>query len=489
MYINGQWTDSVAGKTRSIINPFNQEIIAEVAEGNRVDAELAIKAARETFDKGIWANTPASERGAMVYELGRLIERDKEELATLESLNTGKTIEESRWDMDSVVGTLKYYGGLADKDGGEVIDSPFPDSNSQVVREPVGVCSQISPWNYPLLQASWKMAPALAAGCTIVMKPSEITPLTTIKATELAIEAGFPNGVVNLVLGQGGSVGAELAENIDVDMISFTGGIDTGKTIIKAASSNVKKITLELGGKNPNIIFADADLTVALDYVLNGVFFNAGQVCSAGARVMVEKPIYDSFIADLKMRMKAIKIGNGFDEETQMGPLISKEHRNKIEHYVKIAKSEGATLALGGKRPEDLELQDGFFFLPTLFTHCTDEMRIVKEEVFGPVITVESFQSEDEVVRRANNTIYGLSAGFWTNDHARIKRVSSALRFGTVWINDFNTYFAQAPWGGYKQSGMGRELGKNGIKEYTEVKHIIQNHNPKPLNWFGVKQS
>lgn len=487
MYIDGNWTGSVSGETRSIINPFNREIIAEVPEGNRDDSIKAIKAARKAFDEGPWPHVPSSERGLIVYELGRLIERDAEELAILESLNTGKTLEESRWDMADIAGIFKYYGGLADKDGGEVIDSPIPDSSSNIIREPIGVCAQISPWNYPLLQASWKMAPALAAGCSIVMKPSEITPLTTIKVTELAVEAGFPEGVVNLVLGPGHSVGAELAESVDVDLISFTGGMETGKTIIRAASSNVKKLALELGGKNPNIIFADADLDVALDYVLNGVFFHAGQICSAGARVMVEETIYDSFVADLKSRIETIKVGNGFDKETQMGPVISEAHRDKIEHYVEIAKSEGATLLSGGCRPEDPELQDGFFYMPTLFANCTEDMRIVKEEVFGPVITVESFKTEEEVVKKANDTIYGLAAGFWTCDHARVKRVSSALRFGTVWINDFNVYFTQAPWGGYKQSGMGRELGKTGLEEYTELKHVFQNHNPKALNWFGTR--
>jgi betaine-aldehyde dehydrogenase len=485
MYINGEWTGAASGKTRSIINPYNQEIIADVAEGDRADAKKAIKSARKAFDSGLWPSVTAAERGQLVYELGRLVDRDKEELARLESLDTGKTLEESRWDMDDIAGIFKYYGGLADKDGGEVIESPVPDSTSQVVREPVGVCGLISPWNYPLLQASWKMAPALAAGCTIVMKPSEITPLTTLKITELAIEAGFPRGVVNLVLGPGQTVGAELAESMDVDLISFTGGIETGKTIIKAASENVKKIALELGGKNPNIIFADADLEVALDYVLNGVFFHAGQICSAGARVMVEASVYDDFTAKLKNRMAAIRLGNGFDTDTRMGPLISAAHREKVERYVAIGKAEGATLVLGGERPDTPDLQDGFFYLPTLFTHCTDKMRIVQEEVFGPVITVESFETEAEVIRRANDTIYGLSAGFWTQDHARIKRVSSALRFGTVWVNDFNVYFTQAPWGGFKQSGMGRELGKQGLEEYTEVKHVFQNHNPKPLNWFG----
>ncbi len=485
-YIDGQWVDGDSAKTRDILNPYDASVIARVAEGGRAEAQAAIKAARKAFDNGGWSQTPAAERGKLLFKLAELIERDHEELARLESLDTGKTVEESRWDMDDIAGIFRYFAGLADKDGGEVIESPIPDSTSTVVREPVGVCGQISPWNYPLLQASWKMAPALAAGCTIVMKPSEITPLTTLKVTELAEEAGFPKGVVNTVLGPGPEVGAELSENTGVDLISFTGGIATGKTIMRAAAANVKKVALELGGKNPNIVFDDADLALAVDYALNGVFFHAGQICSAGARVLVQNGIYDQFVKALKLRMERIVIGNGFDEKTQMGPLISADHLAKVESYVEVARKEGARLVLGGKRPNDPALQQGYFYMPTLFADCENDMRIVQEEVFGPVITVERFSSEEEVIERANSTIYGLSAGFWTRDADRMERVSRALRFGTVWINDFNVYFVQAPWGGYKQSGLGRELGKIGLEEYTEVKHVFRNHATKALNWFGA---
>lgn len=486
MYIDGQWVDAISGKTSFSLNPCNQEQIAEVPCADREDAKRAIAAARRAFDHDGWPQTPAAERGAMLFKLAELIARDREELAELETLDTGKTLEESRWDMDDIAGIFRYYAGLADKDGGEIIESPIPDSSSLVVREPVGVCGQISPWNYPLLQASWKMAPALAAGCTIIMKPSEITPLTAIKVTELAAEAGYPKGVVNLVLGPGSSVGDELASNHDVDLISFTGGIVTGKKIIQAASGNVKKLALELGGKNPNIIFADADFDTAVDYALNGVFFHAGQICSAGARLMVEDAIHDDFVAALKERMEKIKVGPGMAEDTQMGPLISAEHLAKVEEYCEIARKEGATQLVGGARPSEPELQKGYFFQPTLFSECRHEMRIVQEEVFGPVISVERFHSEEEAIRLANGTVYGLSAGFWTRDPDRIHRVSRALRFGTVWVNDFNVYFTQAPWGGFKQSGMGRELGHIGLEEYTEVKHIYQNHNTKALNWFGI---
>lgn len=484
MFINGEWVESTSNKTRKIINPFNQKVIETVTEGNAEDAKKAIQAARDAFDNGEWVNTPANERGKKLFQIAEEIQKQKNELARLESLDTGKTVVESKGDMDDIADVFRYFAGLADKDGGEIIESPIPNSQSRVVREPIGVCGQISPWNYPLLQASWKIAPALAAGNTIVMKPSEITPLTTIKITEIMEEVGFPKGVINLVLGAGNTVGNELAVNHDVDLISFTGGIETGKKVMQAATGNVKKVALELGGKNPNIVFADSDFDTAVDQALNAVFFHAGQVCSAGSRLLVEDSIHDRFVKALLARVKTIKLGNGFDEGTQSGPLISAEHRAKVENYVEIAKAEGAKLAAGGERPSDPELQDGFFFLPTVFTGCTSDMRIVQEEVFGPVLTIERFTSEDEVITLANDTIYGLAGAVWTNDIAKAERVAGQLRMGTVWINDFHPYFAQAPWGGYKQSGFGRELGKVGLEEYTEVKHIFRNTKPEPINWF-----
>ncbi|QXE01567.1 betaine-aldehyde dehydrogenase [Terribacillus sp. DMT04] len=483
-YINGEWVNAISGNTREIINPFNQEIIATVPEGDEADTKAAITAAREAFDKGEWSSLPAIERGTMVKKIADLIERDKEELAYLESLDTGKTMDESRGDMDDIAGVFRYYGELADKDGGELINSPVPNAISKVVHEPVGVCGQITPWNYPLLQASWKLAPALATGNALIMKPSEITPLTTIKVFELMEEAGVPAGVANLVLGAGDTVGAELSNNTDVDLISFTGGIATGKKIMQAASVNVKKLALELGGKNPNIIFADADFEVAVDQALNGVFFHAGQICSAGTRLIVEESIHDKFVNALVERVKKFKLGNGFDEDTQMGPLISAEHLAKVEKYVETGMEEGATLAVGGKRPEDPELQKGFFYLPTIFTDCTTDMRIVQDEAFGPIITVEKFTTEEEAIKLSNDSIYGLAGGVWTNDIAKAERCVAKMRMGTVWINDFNLYFPHAPWGGFKQSGIGRELGRLGMEEYTETKHIFQNLKPESINWF-----
>lgn len=485
MYINGEWVEAKSGNTRSILNPFNQETIATAAEGAREDAQAAVQAARAAFDNGEWANTPAAERGELVQKIADFIKRDNEEMAELETLDTGKTMVESRADMDDIAGVFQYFAGLADKNGGEVIASPLPDSESRVVREPVGVCGQITPWNYPLLQAAWKIAPALAAGNTIVVKPSEITPLTTVKVFELMEEAGFPKGVANLVLGPGATVGAELSESVDVDLISFTGGIETGKKIMQAASVNVKKIALELGGKNPNIVFADADFDTAVDQAMNAVFFHGGQVCSAGSRLIIEESIHDKFVEELVKRSKKIKLGNGFDESTQSGPLISNEHRDKVEKYVEIGRQEGAKLVLGGSRPKQEELQNGSFYLPTIFTECKADMRIVQEEVFGPVLTIETFQTEEEAVTRANDTIYGLAGAVFTNDIAKAENVAAKLRMGTVWINDFHPYFAQAPWGGYKQSGFGRELGHIGLEEYTEVKHIFRNKKPAAVNWFA----
>ncbi|GIO24290.1 betaine-aldehyde dehydrogenase [Oceanobacillus sp. J11TS1] len=483
-YINGEWVLALSGKTREIINPFNQERIAIVAEGNEDDARLAIKAARHAFDHGDWAMTSATDRGNMIRKIAEFIERDKEELAELESLDTGKTVEESRGDMDDIAGVFRYYADLADKDGGEIIDSPIPNTISKVVKEPVGVCGQITPWNYPLLQASWKLAPALAAGNTLIMKPSEITPLTTVKVFELMEEAGIPKGVANLVLGAGATVGEELSINEDVDLISFTGGIETGKRIMRSASTNVKKLALELGGKNPNVIFADADLETAVDQALNAVFFHAGQICSAGTRIIVEESIHDTFVQKLVQRVKNIRLGSGFDKETQMGPLISKEHLQKVMKYVDNGVREGAQIAVGGAQPADSRLQDGFFYLPTVLTGCTTEMDVVQHEGFGPVITVETFKSEEEAVRLANDSIYGLAGGVWTKDIAKAERCVAKMRMGTVWINEFNVYFPHAPWGGFKQSGIGRELGRLGLEEYQESKHVFHNIDPQPIHWF-----
>ena len=484
-FIDGAWCDAAAGATRQVIDPLDGSVVRSVSEGGAEDAELAIAAARRAFDHGDWPQRPGAERGRLLSRLADAMEADAEHLAGLETADTGKTLVESRQDMADIVAVVRYYAGLADKAAGEVVDAPVRSMRSTVVREPVGVCAQISPWNYPLLQASWKLAPALAAGNTVVVKPSELTPLTTIRTFELLAELDLPPGVANLVLGAGPTVGAMLAESHQVDLVSFTGGIVTGREVMRAAAGNVKNVALELGGKNPNLVFTDADRELAVDQALNAVFFHAGQVCSAGARLLVEADIHDELVDALVERAQRIRLGDGRDPATESGPLISPEHRAKVEAYVAGALEQGATLRCGGGRPADPALADGFFYLPTILTGCDATMRIVREEVFGPVLTVEPFDDEAHALALANDTDTGLAAGVFTRDDARAQRVSRALRFGTVWINDFHPYFPQAPWGGYGTSGIGRELGHLGMEEYTEVKHIAHNTAPEPLGWFG----
>lgn len=482
-YINGQWQDSTNGATRDIICPTDESIIAKVAEGSAEDAKLAIAAARAAFN-GEWRDTTTRSRAILLNQIAALIDRDAEILAQLETLNTGKTLTESRTDMGDIAATFRYFAGLVATGGGNVNEAP-EHVISRTVHEPIGVCGLITPWNYPLLQAAWKIAPALGAGNTIVMKPSELTPLTTWHFTKLLTELNLPAGVFNLVT-SGGAAGAELSASLDVDLISFTGGALTGERIMKAATGNFKRIALELGGKNPNIVFADANLEVALDYALNAAFFHAGQVCSAGSRLIVESSIYDEFTTQLAARMRKIKIGHGVDDATQMGPVQSAMQHEKILTMIKMGIDEGATLACGGKRPIGAEYAQGYWLEPTLLTNVTADMKIAQEEIFGPVITAERFETEAEVLRLANDTPYGLAGAVWTNDLDKANRMSRGMRFGTVWVNDYHPYFPEAPWGGFKASGIGRELSRIGLDEYTELKHSYINLKPQVMGWFGV---
>ncbi|WP_019809911.1 aldehyde dehydrogenase family protein [Saccharomonospora halophila] len=487
LYIDGSWTDAATSTGgRTVENPYDGSVIRSVSEAGPDDVDAAVDAARRAFDTGPWRATSAAERAGVLRRLADLLVRDRADLARVESVDTGKTVVEGGIDVDDITAVFRYYASLAETDsGGRAVDTGDPGVVSRVVSEPVGVCSLIAPWNYPLLQMSWKLAPALAAGNTVVIKPSELTPLSTVRLTELLAEAGVPAGVVNLVLGAGSVVGAEMVRHPKVDLVSFTGGLATGREIMAAAAPGVKRVALELGGKNPNVVFADADFDTAVDYALAAAFFHSGQVCSAGSRLIVEDSVHDAFVTELARRAEQIRLGNGAEAGTECGPLVSAEHRAKVERHIALAREEGARLVAGGTRPDDPALADGYFLRPTVFADCTSEMTAVREEVFGPVVTVERFHDEHGAIALANDTEYGLAGAVWTGDASRAQRVAGALRHGTVWINDFHPYVPQAEWGGFGKSGIGRELGPSGLDEYREVKHIYQNIDPAPMRWFS----
>jgi betaine-aldehyde dehydrogenase len=483
-FVNGSWIAG-SGGTAEVINPFDASVLETVGQAGPDDVDRAVLAARAAFDTGPWRRTPATERAALLRRVADLLVRDKEEIARTETLDTGKTLVESRIDVDDVTAVFRYYADLADKDVGRIVDSGQAHVISRVVHEPIGVCVLITPWNYPLLQLSWKVAPAIVAGNTMVIKPSEVTPLTSVMLVRLLEEAGVPQGVVNIVLGDGPSVGAPLTEHPAVDMVSFTGGLATGQAIIRASASTVKRVAVELGGKNPNIVFADTDFETAVDYAITAVFLHSGQVCSAGARLIVQDEMHDDLVAEIARRAERIRLGSGLDEGSEVGPLVSAAHRAKIEDYVASAQAEGARLVAGGRRPEEPDLQKGFFYRPTVFADVHREMRVIREETFGPILTVERFSSEDEAIALGNDTDFGLAGAVWTTDMGRAERVAGALRHGTVWINDYHPYIPGAEWGGFKRSGNGRELGPTGLAEYQEHKHIWHNTAPKPMRWFS----
>jgi betaine-aldehyde dehydrogenase len=493
IHAGGEWRAATSGATREILDPADALPFAVVAEGDEKDTDLAITAARRAFDEGPWPQTPVAERAALLRRVAGLLVRDREELGRLEAQDAGKTVEEGRVDIDCVADAFRYFADLvAGEAPGRVVDAGSTDIHSVVVHEPIGVCAMITPWNYPLLQASWKIAPALAAGNTFVIKPSEITPMTTIALIELLVEAGLPEGVANIVTGPGHSVGARLSEHPDVDLVSFTGGLISGTKVAQAAAPTVKKVALELGGKNPNVVFADACATeegfdTAVDQALNAAFIHSGQVCSAGARLIIEESVRDRFVTELARRAEKIRLGRGTEDGVECGPLVSEQQRAKVEMYVESALKEGAVLRSGGKRPEPSAQrpENGYFYEPTVLDHCHREMRVIREEVFGPVLTVETFRTEDEAVALANDTEYGLAGGVWTTDAGRARRVAGRLRHGTIWINDFHPYLPQAEWGGFGKSGVGRELGPAGLAEYRETKHVYQNLAPKPVRWFA----
>ena len=472
MLINGKWVDAASGKTFPTYNPATGEVLSHVAEGDREDIDRAVKAARAAFEKGPWAKISPSERGRMMWRLADLIEKHTEEFAQLESLDNGKPLKIARIaDLPLAVDHFRYYAGWATKIEGNTIPMGLARQGSYhayTVREPVGVVGQIIPWNFPLLMAAWKLGPALATGCCVVLKPAEQTPLTALRLGELIQEAGFPDGVVNIVPGYGETAGAALAAHMDVDKIAFTGSTEVGKLIVHAATGNLKKVSLELGGKSPNIVMDDADLETAIPGASMAIFFNHGQCCCAGSRLFVEKKIFDKVVDGISQAASKIRVRPGLDPESDLGPLVSEEQLNRVCGYLESGIKEGAKATVGGSREGD----KGYFVKPTVLVNTNDNMKVVKEEIFGPVVTATPFSDMNEIINRANDTVYGLAAGVWTRDVKKAHAVASKLKAGTVWINCYNVFDAALPFGGYKQSGWGREMGHEVLKNYTEVKSV-----------------
>lgn len=468
LYINGKFVESVSQKTFSTPNPATGEVLANVYEADAADIDLAVKAARAAFDSGPWSKMSAAQRSRLMYKLADLMEEHKDALAQLETLDNGKPIKETtNADVPLAIEHMRYFAGWSTKITGQTI--PVSGNYFNYTRhEAVGVVGQIIPWNFPLLMAMWKLGAALATGCTIVLKPAEQTPLSALYLADLIEEAGFPAGVVNIVPGFGPTAGQSLVDHPQVDKVAFTGSTIVGKSIMASASKSLKRVTLELGGKSPNIILPDADLTKAIPGALKGVMFNQGQVCCAGSRVFIQKKIYDNVVADMVSHAKSIKQGAGLDPETQIGPLVSSKQQQRVMNYIEKGLEEGAEVLVGGTNPKD----EGYFVAPTIFSAVKDEMTIAREEIFGPVIAAMPFEDLDEIIERANNTEYGLAAGLWTENLSKAHYVASKLRAGTVWINCYNAFDAASPFGGYKQSGIGREMGSYALNNYTEVKSV-----------------
>ncbi|CAN5790715.1 aldehyde dehydrogenase DhaS [soil metagenome] len=485
LFIDGQWVDAESGKTFTTPNPATGENLAEVSEADKADIDKAVSAARRAFE-GKWSKMSARDRGRILYKLSKLIEEHSSELAALETADNGKPIKESTYvDLPQVAENFEYFAGWATKIEGETIPVPGQMFN-YTLREPVGVCGQIIPWNFPLLMAAWKLAPALAAGNTVVLKPAEQTPVTAMELGKLIQEAGFPEGVVNIVPGYGETAGAALAAHPGIDKIAFTGSTEVGKLIAKAAAENLTKVSLELGGKAPNIVFADADMDQAVSGAMMGIFFNQGQVCCAGSRLFVEEKVKEEFLGLLKEKASRIKVGDPMDKATHMGPQVSAEQLSRIKGYVDVAQKEGATVLSGGESPQlEGAFQNGYFFQPTIFSDVNNQMRVAQEEIFGPVVSVITFRDEDDLIKQANDTIYGLSAGIWTRDITRAHRFAKEIKAGVVWINTFNMFNAASPFGGYKQSGYGREMGKHALEMYTHVKSVWVDLSGRPIGWFG----
>jgi betaine-aldehyde dehydrogenase len=482
MWIDNTWTDASNGATREIINPADGTVIARVPEATAKDVSRAVAAARKAFDEGPWPRMAARDRGTLLFRVAEAIRARAAEFAEVDTRNMGKPIVEAEFDVNDAAHCFEYYGGLASKIHGETLEVP-DNALSMVVREPVGVVGQIIPWNYPLLMAAWKLGPALAAGCTAVLKPAEQTPLSALMLAEIFHSLDLPAGVVNIVTGDGPTAGAALVTDPRVDKIAFTGGVDTGRLVIRGAAETIKRMSIELGGKNPNVVFADADFEAAVDGALFGAFANQGEVCSAGSRLLVERPIYDRMLQALSDKVARIRLGDPLDRETKMGPLVTKEHQGKVLGYIDIGKHEGRLIA-GGGTPKDKALSHGWYVEPTIFADVDNSARIAQEEIFGPVLTVIPFKDEAEAVRIANDTPYGLAGAVWSRDVFRGIRVLKQIRAGILWLNTYHPTYNEAPWGGYKQSGFGRELGPYGLEHYLETKQINLNLTEAPIGWY-----
>lgn len=481
-FVNNEWF--AGAEAREVINPATRGVLAIVSESNAEDVENAASAARKAFDEGPWRDFTAQQRGRILFAMADVVRKNAAALAELETRNCGKPIVESEMDMADTATCFEYYGGLATKIHGETL--PVPDNALNfTLKEPVGVAGLIVPWNYPLMLAAWKLGPALAAGCTVVLKPAEQTPLTTLEFAKLVKKhiPELPSGVLNVFTGDGPNAGRALVNSNYVDKISFTGGTETGREVLRGvANSNLKKVSLELGGKSPNIFFADADLDAATDGALFGIFINQGEVCSAGSRVLIQQDIYKKFVASMKEKAQRIKLGDPLRRETKMGPLVSQEHLEKVKSYLALGKKE-ARLLYGGGLPTGKELSKGYFVEPTLF-ETDNTTRIAREEIFGPIVACISFKDEADALRIANDTPYGLAAAVWSRDIFKCLRVVKNLRAGIIWVNTMQPCYVESPWGGYKQSGQGRELGLHGVEEFLETKQVHINLSEKPIGWY-----
>ncbi|WP_439624891.1 aldehyde dehydrogenase family protein [Shinella sp.] len=485
LFIDGKWVSPAKGGTFAVIDPATEEVVHHAPAGTAEDVDAAVQAARWAFDEGPWPKMSGKERAAVLRRISEIILARKHDLARLEVIDNGKPMPEAVWDIEDTAGCFAFYAGLAeelDDNPEETIALTEPRFSSKVVREPIGVAGAIIPWNYPLLMASWKVAPALAAGCTMVLKPSELTPLTALELGAIATEAGLPAGVLNIVTGLGPEAGQPLSEHPGIDKLAFTGSVPTGAKIMAAAARDIKNVSLELGGKSPFVVFADSDIEKAVEWILFGIFWNQGQVCSATSRVLVEESLYPALLERLVAEAAKIRIGNGLDEGTLLGPLVSKGQYDKVLAAIERGKAEGATVAGGGRRPAGLDT--GYFLEPTIFTDMAEDSFVWKEEIFGPVVCVKPFNDEADAIRMANDSRFGLAAAVMSKDKARCERVARAFRAGIVWINCSQPTFTEAPWGGYKQSGIGRELGRWGLANYLEVKQITSFNSDEPWGWY-----